>query len=83
MSLKAAGSVGIYTGATPGTLALDTNTIAGSTTGTTWIHGRAFIVVGVTPLVFEISLVVGTAAVVTAGTAAGIFMIRLTIMKIL
>jgi collagen type VII alpha len=81
MSLGAAGSVGIYTGATTTTLALDTNTVAGSTTATTWIHGRAFVDVSTT-LVAAISSVVGTAAVVTAGTDAGSFMIRLTILKI-
>ncbi len=83
MSLGSAGSVAIYTGATAGSLAIDNNTIAGSTTATTWIHGRAIEVVPTaTTLVFAISSVVGTAAVVTAGTAAGFFMIRLTILKI-
>jgi len=82
MSLGSAGSVGIYTGATAGSLALDTNTVAGSTTSTTWIHGRAFVVVTTTPLVIAISSVVGTAAVATAGTDAGSFMIRCTILKI-
>ena len=82
MSLGAAGSVGIYTGPTAGSLALDTNTVAGSSTATTWIHGRAFVVVTAVPEVIAISSVVGTAAVVTAGTDAGSFMIRLTILKI-
>jgi hypothetical protein len=81
MSLGAAGSVAIYTGPTAGSLAIDNNTISGSSTGTTWIHGRAFVNVSTT-LVLAISSVVGTAAVVTAGTAAGCFMIRLTILKI-
>lgn len=81
MSLGAAGSVGIYTGPSSGALVLDPNTISGSSTATTWIHGRSVIVVPTT-LVMAISSVVGTASVVTAGTAAGVFMIRLTIMKI-
>lgn len=81
MSLTAAGSVGIYIGPSSGSLALDTNTVAGSTTGTTWIHGRAIEVVPTTS-VFAISSVVGTAAVTTAGTDAGSFMVRLTILKI-
>jgi collagen triple helix repeat protein len=81
MSLGAAGSVAIYKGATAGTLAIDPNTVAGSSTATTWIHGRALEVVA-TSLVIAISSVVGTAAVVTAGTDAGSFMIRLTILKI-
>jgi hypothetical protein len=82
MSLEAAGSVAIYTGASAGSLAIDNNTIAGSSSGTTWIHGRAFVEVASTPVVAAISSVVGTAAVVTAGTAAGYYMIRLTILKI-
>lgn len=82
MSLESAGSVAIYTGATSGTLAIDNNTIAGSTTATTWIHGRAGVVVSGASLVVAISSVVGTAAVATAGTAAGFFTIRLTILKI-
>ncbi len=82
MSLGAAGSVAIYKGSTAGSLSIDNNTIAGSTTATTCIHGRAFVVANTIPTVFSISSVVGTAAVVTAGTAAGFFMIRLTILKI-
>ena len=81
MSLEAAGSVAIYTGPNSGALAIDTNSITGSTTGTTWIHGRSFVQVSTT-LVVAISSVVGTAAVVTAGTAAGFFTIRLTFLKI-
>jgi hypothetical protein len=41
MSLASAGSVAIYTGANSASLSIDTNTISGSTTATTWIHGRA------------------------------------------
>jgi len=82
MSLVAASSVGLYTGPNAGSLTLDVNTVAGSTTGTTWIHGRAFEVVAGAPLVIAVSSVVGTAAIATAGTDAGSFMIRLTIMKI-
>lgn len=82
MSLGAAGSVAIYRGPTIGTLSIDNNTIAGSTTATTWIHARALISVAAATEIFAISSVVGTATVVTAGTAAGFFMIRLTILKI-
>jgi hypothetical protein len=83
MSLGSAGSVAIYTGATVGSLAIDNNTIAGSSTATTWIHGRGVEVVApATTLFFMISSVVGTADVVTAGTAAGFFMVRVTILKV-
>jgi hypothetical protein len=81
MSLASAASVGIYSGPTSDSMTLDTNTVSGSSTGTTWIHGRAIVVV-VSSQVFEISSVVGTASVVTAGTDAGSFMIRLTILKV-
>jgi len=80
MSLEAAGSVAIYSGPTAALLSIDTNTISGSTTATTWIHGRSVQNVP-TALVFAISSVVGTAAVTTAGSAAP-YMIRLTILKI-
>ena len=79
-SLESTGSLAIYTGATSVTLTLDPNTISGSSTATTWIHGRAIETV-TTSLVIAISSVVGTAAVTSAGTSTS-FMIRLTIVKI-
>jgi hypothetical protein len=80
MSLASAGSVAIYTGANAASLSIDTNTIAGSTTATTWIHGRAIEYVS-TSLVVAISSVVGTADVTTAGTSSS-YMVRLIILKI-
>jgi hypothetical protein len=79
-SLASAGSLAIYTGATSATLAIDTNTISGSTTATTWIHGRAIEFVSTT-LVVAVSSVVGTADVTTAGNAAP-YMIRIILLKI-
>ena len=79
-SLTSAGSLAIYSGPTSGTLAIDTNTISGSTTGTTWIHGRSVLDVQ-TSLVIAISSVVGVADVTTAGSST-LFMIRLTVLKI-
>jgi hypothetical protein len=81
MSLESASSVAIYTGSTLETLVVDKTTISGSSTATSWIHGRSLLSIEI-PTIIAISPVVGTAAVVTAGTAAGIFMIRLTILKI-
>ena len=80
-SLGFTGPIVIYKGLNLGLLSIDNNTIAGSSTATTWIHGRAIQEV-ITSLVFIISSVVGNASVVTAGTAAGSYMIRLTILKI-
>ena len=80
MSLEAAGSIAIYTGPNAASLTIDTNTVSGSTTATTWIHGRSIEFVATT-LVIAISSVVGVAAVTTAGTDSS-FMIRLTILKL-
>jgi hypothetical protein len=79
-SLLAASSIAIYTGPNSSSLSIDPNTVSGSTTATTWIHGRAIESVS-TSLVIAISSVVGTAAVTTAGTETS-YMIRLTILKI-
>jgi hypothetical protein len=79
-SLASAGSLAIYTGPNSGSLSIDPNTISGSTTATTWLHGRAIEFVS-TSLVIAISPVVGTADVTTTGTSTP-FMIRLTILKI-
>lgn len=79
-SITPASSLAIYTGATSLTLNIDPNTISGSSTGTTWIHGRAIENV-TTTLVIAISSVVGTAEVSTAGTST-LYMVRLTILKI-
>jgi hypothetical protein len=81
MSLASAGSVAIYSGADAASLVIDTNTTSGSTTATTWIHGRSLETV-LTSLVIAVSSVVGTAEVTTAGNDTA-FMIRLTILKLL
>jgi hypothetical protein len=83
LSLGSAGSIALYLGAAVGSVAIDNNTIAGSTTATSWIHGRAteVIVTGTNDHII-LSSVVGTAAVVTAGTAAGFFIVRMTFLKI-
>jgi hypothetical protein len=81
MSLASAGSVALFIGPAVGSLNIDTNTVAGSSTATTRIHGRAIENLPSGEVVI-VSSVVGTAAVVTAGTDAGNFMIRLTILKI-
>jgi hypothetical protein len=82
MSLGSAGSVALYTGPTAGSLSIDNNTIAGSSTATTWIHARAGVVVASTPVVVAVSSVVGTAAVVPAGNAAGFYTIRVNITRV-
>jgi hypothetical protein len=80
MSLASAGSVAIYSGTDATSLAIDTNTVSGSTTATTWIHGRSLELV-LTQLVIAISSVVGTADVTTAGNGTA-YMIRLTVLKL-
>jgi hypothetical protein len=73
----------IYKAAAPGGLAagIDNDTIAGSATSTTWIHGRAVVIAAV-PTYVMISPVVATVAIPTAGPAAGFFEARLTVLKI-
>jgi hypothetical protein len=81
LSLTDAGSIVLYKGATVGSIAVDNNTVAGSSTGMTWIHGRTVAVV-VAPTVYCLSSHTGTANVPTAGTAAGLYMVRITFLKI-
>jgi len=81
MSLSSAGSVGLYVGATAGSLALDSSSVCGSSTATTWVNCKSVQNVPTT-LVVAVSSVVGTLAVVTAGNAGGVYMVRLTITKL-
>ena len=80
LSLASAGSVALYTGLTSSSLSVDPNTISGSSTATTWIHGRAIEYVA-TSLVIALSSLIGTANVTTAGTSSS-YTIRFVILKI-
>jgi hypothetical protein len=80
LSLASAGSVALYTGLTSSSLSVDPNTISGSSTATTWIHGRAIEYVA-TSLVVALSSLVGTANVTTAGTSSS-YTIRFVVLKI-
>jgi hypothetical protein len=62
-------------------MAIDTNTISGSTTATTWIHGRALFTINA-PTFIMLTSHTGTAATVTAGNAAGFFVVRISIQLI-
>lgn len=75
-------SLAIYQGASATALAINDNTIAGSSTATTWIHGRAYIVSTLADPWIMVSPVVGTAAIPTAGTAAGEFIARITFLQL-
>ena len=81
MSLGSAGSIGIYTGISIPTLSLVVPSVTGSSTGTTWIHGRHIVVCAVQTYLI-VSSVVGTAAVVTAGNAAGDYIARISFLKV-
>jgi hypothetical protein len=86
MSLDTGGNaLALWTGASSGSLTEDHHTVAGSTTGTVWIHGRAFVGVGSSPVVVMVSPVLGAPApapaVVTAGGAPN-YITRMTILKI-
>jgi Collagen triple helix repeat (20 copies) len=80
LSLASAGSVALYTGLTSSSLSVDPNTISGSSTATTWIHGRAIEYVA-TSLVVALSSLIGTANVTTAGTSSS-YTMRFVILKI-
>lgn len=73
----------IYKSATLGTIAsgIDNNTVSGSSTSTTWIHGRAIVVVAV-PTYIMISPVVATVSIPTAGPATGLYTARINFLQI-
>lgn len=83
MSMSSTGPVAIFTGPSSGALARDDNTISGSTTATTWVHGRAFetVTAGVNNVV-SICATVSTATVVLSGTASPHYNIRVSFLKI-
>jgi len=84
MSLSSAGPVAISTSPNNlnGSYTVDVSSKAGSSTATTWIHGRAIIQVVAVPLYF----IVGPTDAVTASVAntagAPQYIVRLTILKI-
>ena len=81
-SADAAWSLAIYQGISNTVLAIDTNTIAGASTATTWIHGRSIITSAPGDDWIIVSPVVGTAGIRTARTAAGEFIARITFFKL-
>lgn len=81
LSLDRASSVALYTGPSSGSLSIDKNTIAGSATATTWIHGRSGVLVPAGTLTVALSPVVSTPAIPLAGDS-DVYMVRMTIMKV-
>jgi hypothetical protein len=81
-SNDAAWSLAIYQGLDASSMTIINETIAGSSSATTWIHGRATIVSAVGNQWMMVSPVTGTHAIPTAGTAAGMFIARITFLKI-
>jgi hypothetical protein len=60
----------------------DPHTIAGSSTATTWIHGRALVFTTTIPYYFGVTSDIGTpATVIAGGNSHGSYMIRLTVLK--
>ena len=80
MSLTSAGSIALYTGTSVASLTVVNESIAGSTTGTTWIHGR-HIINATVQTYLTVSSVVGTAAVPLAGTSDK-YITRITFLKV-
>ena len=81
-SNTAAASQAIYQGTSNTLLTVNNNTIAGATTGTSWIHGRSIIQSTNGNQWIIVSPVVGTLDIPTAGTAAGEYIARITFLKI-
>jgi hypothetical protein len=81
-SNDAAWSLAIYQGASATVLSPIDNTIAGASTATSWIHGRAYIVSTLADPWFMVSPITGTHAIPTAGTAAGVFIARITFLQL-
>jgi hypothetical protein len=80
MSLGSAGTVAVYL--TSPVASMLAPSITGSSTAATWIHGTA-VFTTTAPTSFIVSPVVGTSAVVTAGTAASAYVDRVTIARML
>lgn len=80
MSLTSNGSIALYTGPNVLGLTVVNNSIAGSTTGTTWIHGR-HIINATIPTYLTVSSVVGTAAIPTAGSSTE-YIARITFLRV-
>lgn len=81
-SADAASSFAIYQGSSNTVLTVNNDTIAGASTATSWIHGRAIIRSTTGNTWMMVSPVTGTAAIPTAGTAAGQYIARITFLKI-
>lgn len=85
-SSDAAWSLAIYQSHTSTFTLIDVldDTIAGSSTATTWIHGRAYVNINgdIGNTWICISPVTGTQAIPTAGTAAGEFVARITFLRL-
>lgn len=80
-SNSASWSLAVYQGASNTVLTILNDTIAGSATATSWIHGRAVIQSTVGNQWIIISPVVGTAAIPVAGSST-LFVARITFLKI-
>ena len=89
-SLSGAADLVLYTGtafgpafAAGGVMTADTNSLAGSTTGTTWIHGRHTLVVPISLGVFYVMLggTTGTPTPATAGSNVN-YVVRVNFLKI-
>ena len=82
MSNTGSTSCAVYTGAAAGTLAIDNNSIGGSATSTSWWSCRHALTVGGSTVFFGISSVVGNIDVPVSGSAAGFYMVRVSIQKV-
>ena len=75
-------SLALYQGVSNTVLAVNNDTIAGSSTATTWIHGSAYVASTGGNTWVMVSPVTGTQAIPTAGTAAGEFIARIRFLQL-
>ena len=82
MSIEASSSVAVYKGLVGGPYIQDPDTLAGSATGTTWIHGRSLLIANALTEAYIGPVTAVVTAVVPAGNSPDNYMIRLTIVKV-
>lgn len=80
-SLSASGSLALYTGPNISAISPDPTTVTGSLTGSSWVHGISIQNV-LSSMVLIMSPYNGSTTVTTAGNAFGIYMVRITFIKL-
>jgi hypothetical protein len=80
-SLQNGGAIALYSGSQTNNLQIINDSISGSSTAQTWIHGRYAINTS-NQTIIALSSVNSPISITTAGNVINIFMVRISIMKI-